>query len=121
MRLNHVTILVNDKKKAEKFYTEILGLKKFERDGKLWIRIGDQFIHITANSGEPAPGTFYHFGIEIKGLKEFIDRLMGNKIKVLDINLKPIKRVDVSRNYFIRDPDGNLLEFIESGNKFFNP
>lgn len=54
MFINHVTVLVTDKKHAEEFYVGKLGLEPV-RVGKssLWIKVGDQFIHITDNSGSP--------------------------------------------------------------------
>ncbi len=123
MRINHVTILVKDAKIAKRFYNKVLGFEVLEKEKRLWIKIGKQFIHITDNSGKPVKGTFYHFSIEIKGLVKFISKLKNNGIKIFDVDIKTIgdKELDSNRNYFLRDPDGNLLEFIEANNSFFNP
>lgn len=123
MRINHVTILVKNKTESKIFYTEILGLKKFERNGRLWIKVGDQFIHITDNSGKPVRGTFYHFAIEVKGLKNFVNKIRVKGVKIFDVDIKPLPANEVLKsqsNYFIKDPDGNLIEFIEENNHFFN-
>lgn len=122
MRINHVTILVKDKEKAKLFYNETLGFEILEIDKRLWIKIGEQFIHISDNSGKPTK-TFYHFCIETKGLIRFISKLRNSDIKILDVELKTVdnQALDSGKNYFVRDPDGNLLEFIEENNLFFNP
>tara|TARA_Y100000310_G_C20602498_1_gene773791 strand:+ start:385 stop:717 length:333 start_codon:yes stop_codon:yes gene_type:complete len=109
MRINHVTILVKDKKKSEKFFTEVLGFKKRKTDKYLWIKVGKQYIHITENSGKPIPNTFYHFAIEINDLHDYLKKIKEEGVKVLKDKFQ----------YFIRDPDGNLIEFVDKGNKFF--
>lgn len=112
MKINHVTLLVKDKKESEKFYTEVLGFEKKESDDYLWIEIGDQYIHITENSGEPVPDTFYHFAIEIDDFPVYLEKLKEKGVEVFDFSENKLQN-------FIRDIDGNLIEFIDASNNFF--
>lgn len=112
MKINHVTLLVKDKQRSKKFYTEVLGFEKKESDNCLWIKIGDQYIHITENSGGPVTGTFYHFAIEIDDLPLYLEKLKEKGVEVFDFSEDKLQ-------YFIRDIDGNLIEFIDAGNIFF--
>ena len=112
MRINHVTILVTDKNIAKKFYTKILGFEKKEIDGRLWIKIGEQYIHITENSGQPVPNTFYHFAIEIDNLPNYKTSLRDRGVNVFIFPDNPLQN-------FLKDPDGNLIELVDANDKFF--
>jgi len=129
LKINHVTVLVSDKERAEKFYTEVLGLEKFEVGKSLWIKIGDQnqFIHITDNSGEPKPNTFYHFAIEFDDFKNFIKSVIDKGVDVFDLGKERNKHSvntnldNQGRQFFVLDYDGNMIELVSAGEKFFNP
>ncbi len=112
MKINHVTLLVKDKKISEKFYTNLLGFPKKEIGEHLWIQVGDQYIHLTQNSGTPVPNTFYHFAIEINGLPVYIKNIRKKGANVFDIS-------EDAMRCFIRDLDDNLIEFIDTNNTFF--
>jgi catechol 2,3-dioxygenase-like lactoylglutathione lyase family enzyme len=127
IKINHVTLLVKDKNKAEKFYTEILGLEKHAVGNSLWIRVGSQFIHISENSGEPRKGSFYHFAIEFENVIEYAKKLVEKGIKVFDLD-KELNEILINaefekpqRQFFIRDVDDNLIELVEANSQFFNP
>ncbi len=127
IRINHVTLLVNNKEKAEEFYINKLGLEKYVFNNHLWIKIGDQYIHITENSGEPRNASFYHFAIEIKNVQDYVKELVKKGIDVFDIDRELCEILLNSdfdkplRQFFVRDSDKNLIEFIEAGSQFFNP
>lgn len=121
---NHTTILVSDKDKSEKFYEEILGFEKVLINGKyLWFKVGTQYIHVTKEN--PIPNTFYHFAVNVDGFIELVTHLLKNNIKIFDLdenkNKSIIVDIDNLTHFFINDPDGNLLEFVDSKNNFFNP
>ncbi len=124
--VNHVTILVKDKKKAEDFYCNTLGLEKVEFDGHLWVRTGEQFVHISENSGKPLPRGFYHFALEVYGLRDYLQTLIDRGVPVFefDKNNQPINiNKDLEKGgrcYFVNDPDNNLIELIDSKSKFFH-
>jgi catechol 2,3-dioxygenase-like lactoylglutathione lyase family enzyme len=112
MKINHVTLLVKNRDESEKFYTEILGLDKKEVGNSLWIKIGDQYIHLAENSGEPVPNTFYHFGIEIDNLSDYLKKLKEKGVEFFYFSENKLAN-------FIRDPDGNLIEFIDTNDIYF--
>lgn len=126
-KINHVTILVRDKEKAENFFTEILGLEKINVGKSLWIKIGDQFIHLSNSSGAPVTNTFYHFAIEYKNLLDVVKSIIAKGVDVfaLDEEMLPIminsELEKEGRQFFVRDYDGNLIELVDVENKFFNP
>ena len=112
MRINHVTLLVADRGKAEEFYAGVLGLEKEERSGHLWIKVGEQYVHLTENSGPVAGDSFYHFAIEIENLPGYLEQIGCRGAEVFDVALERTQG-------FVRDPDGNLIEFIDEKNNFF--
>jgi len=112
MKINHVTLLVSNKKQSEKFYIESLGFSKKEVGEHLWIDIGEQYIHLTQNSGKPVTDTFYHFAIEVDDLFAYVEKLKEKGVSILNFSENKMQ-------IFIKDPDGNMIEFIDSKDKFF--
>ncbi len=125
MFINHVTVLVADKKRAKNFYVDRLGLRSITVGRSLWIVVGRQFIHVAQNSGIPISGSFYHFAIGVEDLRSYLDRIIANHVDVFDLDesIRPIsvnERLDVHpRQYFVRDPDGNLIEFHDAKDEYF--
>ena len=125
MFINHVTILVSDKEQSEDFYVHKLGLKKHPVGRSLWVAVGDQFIHITQNSGPSVAGTFYHFAIGLENFEEYLKQVIGKGVEIFDLDndnqpTRINKELDApGRLFFVRDPDGNLVEFIDSKNSFY--
>ncbi|MBN1168921.1 VOC family protein [Candidatus Woesebacteria bacterium] len=125
--INHVTIIVNDKKRASDFYFNILGFEKVDIGKSLWAKVGKQYIHINENSKHVVQKSFQHFSVEVDNLLPFLEQLINNDVDVFDLddnNNKKDININLNkqmRNYFVNDPFGNLIEFIDSTNKFFNP
>ena len=123
--INHVTVLVNDKEKAVKFYSDVLGLEVFPVGKSTWMKLGNQFLHVTQNSGKSISDSFYHFAIEVDSFKGYIKSLIdrGAEVFGLDQDLKKILiNTDLdnpTRQFFVKDPDGNLIEIVDSQNPFF--
>ncbi|MCX6810927.1 MAG: VOC family protein [Candidatus Berkelbacteria bacterium] len=111
MKINHITLLVSDKEKAINFYTKILelGSVKIVNQKHSWINFGGSYLHITDNSGTPIKDSFYHFALEVENIDDYIEKIRKNGAEVDDSN----------NQFFVRDPDGNLIEFIDSNNSFF--
>jgi catechol 2,3-dioxygenase-like lactoylglutathione lyase family enzyme len=115
----HFTIPVKNLDRAEKFYTELLGFEKVGRTERIvFLRAGGDFFNltysenpITLNAGDRheihsafrvTPQTYdatLHF-LPTKGVEIFKkeNRESG---------------VFVGRSAYIRDPDGNVIEFID--------
>lgn len=85
MKINHITLLITDKKRAKNFYVEALGFKEKKVGKHLWIDIGGQYLHLTNNSGKPVKNTFYHFSLEVENLEKYIYKLQNMGIKVFDV------------------------------------
>ena len=123
--INHVTVLVNDKEKAVKFYSDVLGLEVFPVGKSTWMKLGNQFLHVTQNSGKSISDSFYHFAIGVDSFKGYIKSLIdrGAEVFGLDQDLKKILiNTDLdnpTRQFFVKDPDGNLIEIVDSQNPFF--
>lgn len=125
--INHVTVVVKDKQEAEKFYCDILGFEKKDVGKSLWVKIGNQYIHINENPDLLRKNTFHHFAVEVKGLIPFLQTLIEKGVEVFDLG-NNIEKIDLNTNlqkegrtYFVYDPSGNLIEFIDSDNSFFKP
>lgn len=123
--INHITILVSDKDRAREFYTNILGLEPVSAGKSLWMKAGNQFIHVSKSSGDPVTGTFYHFAIEVDDFNTYINDLIQKGIEVFDLDsdLQKVKvntdLDDKTRQFFVNDPDGNIVEIIDTNNPFF--
>lgn len=108
--VQHVSINVTDLERASSFYQDKLGLSTLPRpelsvDG-IWLSAGGQEIHLVV-SDDPtrAPGQHFAFGVD--NLDTTIAELEGMDIKVSN----PIDIPNGARQCFIKDTEGNLLEF----------
>lgn len=123
-KLGHVHIKVRDLKRAENFYTELLGFKITEKaeNDYLFLTLGKSHHDLALqNLGEtaqkPTPNFIglYHFAIELedeKELAEMYKRLIANKIKVSAVDH------GISKSLYLEDPDGNGIEiYIDTRKK----
>lgn len=108
MKINHVTILVKNRQKALEFYSGVLGLKKKNVKGHVWLEVGNSYLHLTENSGQPVSDTFYHFAISTD-LDNVRKKLVSRNVEFQD----------KSSQIFLRDPNGNLVEFVDENDLFF--
>ena len=115
--LHHVSLLISDLDLAREFYVGVLGMVVDESRSRLdfpglWLRIGDQQIHLllldrtARGTGHRHPGRDAHAAIAVGRLKPLISALEDAGI---DCHMSRSGR----RALFCRDPDGNGLEFIE--------
>lgn len=113
--LHHVAIMVADLAEAIEFYSSILGFVELEtpssiiEQGIRWFDLGHgRALHLIETS-ETTPGSRAHFAIavdDVEAWQTYIAR-QGIKITKATINLAGAKR------FFLRDPAGNLLEFVQ--------
>lgn len=115
----HVSLIVADIETALHFYQDILGLDLESRRPDLgypgaWLQIGNLQIHLlqlpnpdpVSNRPEHG-GRDRHVAFHVKPFAAFIEKLESHKI--------PYTSSKSGRAaLFIRDPDGNALEFISS-------
>ena len=128
IEINHVTVLTKNKERARDFYIDTLRLEDhtFGENNHFWVKVGKQYIHISESSGSPVANTFYHFAISVDGLQEYLKTIIEKGVEVfeLDDEMKPTninQGLDKEpRQYFVHDPDGNLVELIDKSNSFFH-
>ena len=109
--VHHVSINVRDAGEALKFYTQVLGLRP-RRDrpdfgfGGAWLDIGGQQVHLIESAVPDDCGQ--HFAIRVADIDAAVSGLRERGIEVSDP-----KPVATSRQCFLRDPSGNLIELHE--------
>jgi len=112
LAVHHVSINVADATAATDFYVEVLGLT-VRRDrpdigiGGAWLDAGGQQVHLI--EGEVPRGSGEHFALLVEDIQAAIDELRGRGFKVSDS-----MPIGTSRQAFLHDPDGNLIELHEA-------
>ena len=117
----HFSIAVSDLERSRRFYTEILGLK-FVQDahayGMVFLRAGDDHV-ILAKSDAPlqrsaADSRRAHHAFKVDSAKYNEAKALLASKGVESFEEEDRKRgVFVGRQFYIRDPDGTVIEFTE--------
>jgi len=115
----HFTIPVKNIDRSEKFYTEVLGFKKIGRTDRIaFMRAGDDYFNLTFSEN---PITLnadnrheIHSAFRMTP-QAYDDALRLLPAKGIEIFKQEDRRVGVfvGRSAYIRDPDGNVIEFID--------
>lgn len=112
--LNHVAIEVQDLNKALHFYREIVGLRELTcppdaiSKGIRWFELPEgRMLHLIENLNVK-PTERAHFALTVSDVSAWRAHLAlcGNELIEPKVNLYDAERV------FVRDPSGNLLEFV---------
>ncbi|MEX2601392.1 MAG: VOC family protein [Balneolaceae bacterium] len=116
--INHITIRVNDIKRAEEFYGTILGFEQVRKMGQSMAvyKVGreDTLVIVEAETSyDPNSRDFRvdHFGFYLdtpEEIDELADYFRDNEVSILS---GPANRKK-GRFLFISDPDGNMIEFL---------
>jgi catechol 2,3-dioxygenase-like lactoylglutathione lyase family enzyme len=117
----HFSIAVSDLERSRRFYTEILGLK-FVQDapayGMAFLRAGDDHV-ILAKSDAPLQRSaadsrraHHAFKVDSTRYKEAKAFLASKGVEVFEEEDRK-KGVFVGQQFYVRDPDGNVIEFTE--------
>jgi glyoxylase I family protein len=111
----HVAVQVSDLEKAEKFYTDIIGLQKIERNltfAGTWYQIGDFQLHLIVSEWAKHParedkwGRHPHVTFAIADLEAIKQTLTRQQI--------PFQMSASGRAaLFVKDPDGNVVELLK--------
>jgi len=114
LSIGHIHLKVSNLKRAEEFYTKLLGFKVNERvNGYIFLTLGkkhhDLALQEIANAKKPTENSvgLYHFAIEAKNIKELAKLYF--KLKKEGINVSPIDH-GISKTLYFSDPDGNGIE-----------
>lgn len=119
VRIGHVHLKVADLERALAFYRDVLGFTLTQRHGHqaAFLSAGGYHHHIGLNTWEsqggspPHPGAtgLYHFAIVYPTRAELADAL--RRLLKAGIRLEGASDHGVSEALYLRDPDGNGVEF----------
>lgn len=113
LAVHHVSINVPDVDEAVHFYVDVLGLTvrpdrpEFGFPGA-WLDAGGQQVHLI--QGEVPPGRGQHFALLVDDLDRVVEELRHRALEVSDPSA-----VATSRQAFLTDPAGNLIELHQLG------
>jgi lactoylglutathione lyase len=113
-RVNHVSVHANDLEESARFYEELFGMERvatplFPHTRVLWLRLGDQQLHLFEHHGE-APRA-HHFGLDVDDFESVYRRAKdGGHVDEEgyygSVWAHPAGWVQM----YLRDPAGNLVE-----------
>ncbi len=111
--IRHVALKAGNLPALERFYVDALGFKiewRPDQDNVYLSKNSDSLaIHKGEFSGE---GSLDHFGIALKK-PEDVDTWAGYlKRRGFALEKEPKTHRDGARSFYIRDPEGNLIQFI---------
>ena len=129
-RLAHLCLKTDNLGKMTDFYTHVLGLKikfslrntagqiighYFELGSMSFLEIFDIRLSVEQWGGRvkalsaKAPSTYQHFCLEVKGIETLVRELNEKGVAVTPLKVG----MDNSKQIWIKDPDGNPIEFME--------
>lgn len=124
--LNHVSITVTDVAKAREFYTGLLGLEEIPRPAfnfpGIWYSLGNGLsLHIILNDELVRPAVerekiearYPHFALWTDDCDATAERINQLGLVCRDVFSGPTGL----RQVFVKDPDGNMVEFIGPSKK----
>jgi len=119
-RINHVALKVTDLEAATKFYENVFGFRQVgtgRSRGHISRHLTDGYVDLAlmVYDSEDDPEAklvgegpaIHHFGIEVEGRQEFIDKIQANGGTLLS---KPD-----SETVKFRSPDGTIAELVDVG------
>lgn len=113
--IDHIQVAAppNHEESARTFYGETLGLEEVEkptslqRRGGCWFQIGAQQLHVGTQE-DFTPSKKAHPAFVVKDLTE-----LRNNLQRKGIEIKPDTPIDGRERFFVKDPFGNRIEFLE--------
>lgn len=102
---------------ARRFYGEVLGWREIEKPeplkarGGVWFQCGPQQVHVGVEKPF-VPAKKAHPAFRVSGLEALRSRLSDNGMDVIDDDLRSGEGI---RRFYVNDPFGNRLEFMEAG------
>lgn len=120
IRLNHADIIIprGSESIAREFYCAFLGFREIEKpadlqkNGGLWLQVGESQVHLSIQDGFDPSKTKSHLAYEVSDLNSLKSALADRGIRWNDNSSVPgFIRGD------IRDPFGNRIEFLQAVKK----
>jgi catechol 2,3-dioxygenase-like lactoylglutathione lyase family enzyme len=130
--VNHVCVVVKDMAAAEDFYIGVLGLKRHHRI-KSWLLLNEvSTLHLVHIPEATVDTSLYHeiqhFALQVPDLRGVVRHLFGKEREMFQMDFEGVeKSIDAAEapldhglgTVFTRDPDGNLIEFLQLGQGIF--
>jgi catechol 2,3-dioxygenase-like lactoylglutathione lyase family enzyme len=125
-QFTHVSITVTDVAKAREFYSDTLGLQEIARPAfnfpGIWYSLGGELqLHIILNDQLVRPAVerekiearYPHFALWTDDCDATAERIVSLGLPCRDVFSGPTGL----RQVFVKDPDGNMVEFIGPSKK----
>lgn len=118
--LEHVNLLIPEgqEDRARAFYSDLVGLPETPKPegllstGGCWFGLGAQTLHLgTSAAFVPADKAHIAFTVEDLAAAQAHFEEAG-------VEVRPDTRVPHLRRFYVSDPFGNRLEFIQAGDRF---
>ena len=114
-RINHVSVHADDLEQSARFYEDLFGMERvaapnFPEVRVIWLRLGEQQLHLFKRSVE-APAA-HHFGLDVEDFAAVYRKARDRGLLVVNaeggrqIRSHPAGWVQM----YVRDPAGNLVE-----------
>ena len=134
-RINHINVVVTSVGKTREFLVDVLG---FEPHAivPVWFVAGEVTVHVVEMKGAESDQSVYrqlqHPAFEVDDLDEVLERLMAAPKHLAlapfrmgtDMREQLIETPqDIDKGIgtiFVRDPDGNLFEFVQPGRGIYS-
>jgi catechol 2,3-dioxygenase-like lactoylglutathione lyase family enzyme len=123
-QIDHVTIVVKDLQISRQFYVDVLGMRAVDRPAfsfpGLWFQSGSTQVHLILEHAESGPASVTiperceisrtrHFAFEVEDAEAALTRLARLGVPLA---AGPKQRPDGPTQFYITDPDGNLVELF---------
>ncbi|MDG2102030.1 MAG: hypothetical protein GWO78_01490 [Dehalococcoidales bacterium] len=118
-KINHVAIPINDRKKSFSLYKDFLGLtiipSMVDEKNVIWSKTSDgTMIHLIEPPEGPGNDLVkFHVAFEVENFEETVEILRESKY---EITIGPNTRYDGQKAIYIKDLDGNTIEFASHNN-----
>ena len=137
--INHVGLVVRDLRAAERFYAGVLGMRPHPARPSWFVLNATSTLHLIPLDFTPLAGTaaedpphhaYRHVALQVADLRAILGVLLAGGVRVSQIGFDGGERAVTSADdpldfgvgsLFVRDPDGNLIEFLQLGHGIFAP
>ena len=130
--INHVGLVVKDLQAAERFYGGILGLRPHHVRPSWFVLNATSTLHLIpfrdSAADDPPHHAYRHVALQVPGLRAVASTLLAAGLRVYQADFsggeRDVTSVDDPMDFgvgtiFVRDPDGNLIEFLQLGHGIF--
>ncbi|MEL6939192.1 MAG: VOC family protein [Cyanobacteria bacterium J06598_1] len=113
----HVAVQVSDLEKADKFYSEVIGLEQVTRSLAFpgsWYQVGDFQLHLIVSDWAKNPVREDKWGRH-PHITFAVHNLAAIKQSLTALNITFQMSSSGRAALFVKDPDGNVVELLEVG------